>query len=76
VTVHRVHELTPTAFAEEQVAVLEASPRSRYPVGPHTVTAVGGRVLVDGRRTVFVPGAFRAFLRIWARGAVGRLRRR
>jgi hypothetical protein len=76
VTVHRVLELTPTAFAEEQVAVLEASPRSRYPIGPHTVTAVGGRVLVDGRRTVFVPGAFRAFLRIWARDFGARLRRR
>jgi hypothetical protein len=76
VTVHRVRELTPTSFAEEQVAALEASPRSRYPVGPHTVTAVGGRVLVDGRRTVFVPAAFRAFLWIWARDLYGRLRRR
>jgi hypothetical protein len=76
VTVHRVHELTPTTFSEKQVAVLEASSRSRYPLGPHTVTAVGGRVLVDGRRTVFVPAACRAFLRIWARNAGRRLRRR
>jgi hypothetical protein len=75
VTVHRVLELTPTTFAEEQVATLEASPRSRYPVGPHTVTAIGGRVLVDGRRTVFVPVALRAFLSIWARDLGGRLRR-
>jgi hypothetical protein len=76
ITVHRVHELTPTSFAEEQVAVLEASPRSAYPCGPHTVTAVGRRVLVDGRRAVFAPAAFRAFLRIWARDVGRSLRRR
>jgi hypothetical protein len=75
VRLQRVHELTPTSFAEEQVAVIEASPRSRYPIGPHTLTPIGGRVLVDGRRTVFVPAAFRAFVRIWARDVAGRLRR-
>jgi hypothetical protein len=75
ITLQRVIRLSPSAFAEEPVTVLEASPRSRYPHGPHTVTPVGELVLVDGRRTVFVPAAFRAFLRIWARGVWRRLRR-
>jgi hypothetical protein len=75
VVVQRVDELTPTSFAEEQIAVIEASPRSRYPIGPHTLTPIGGRVLVDGRRTVFVPAAFRAFVRIWVRDVARRLRR-
>jgi hypothetical protein len=75
VTVHRVDELTPTAFSETEVAVLESSSGSAFPIGPHTVTAVGGRVVVDGRRRVFVPAALRAFLRIWARSAAGRVRR-
>ena len=75
VTLHRVLELTPETFAEEQVAVVEASPRSRWPIGPHTLTAVGDVVLVDGRRTVFAPAAFRAFLGIWARALARRLRR-
>jgi hypothetical protein len=76
VTLQRVRELTPTAFAEETVNVIEASARSRYPIGPHTVTAVGDSVLVDGRRMVFVPAACRAFVRIWTKRAVARLTRR
>jgi hypothetical protein len=76
VVVHRVDDLTPTAFAEEQVVVIEASRRSRYPIGPHTLTPVGDRVLVDGRRAVFVPAASRAFLGIWWRSISGRVRRR
>jgi hypothetical protein len=70
-----VDDLTPTSFAETQVAVLEGSPRSPYPIGPHTLSPVGDRVLVDGRRTVFVPGAFLAFLGIWARAILRRARR-
>jgi hypothetical protein len=76
VRVHRVLELTPTTFAEEDVVLLQASPQCRYPMGPHTLTAVGGLVLVDGRRTVFVPAALRAFVRIWVRNASARVRRR
>jgi hypothetical protein len=64
---NRVTRLTPTEFAEELVTVLEASPRSPFPKGRHTLTPVGDIVLVDGLRTVFVWPAFRAFLGIWAR---------
>lgn len=73
IAIQRVTRLTPTDFAEEPVAVLEASGRSPFPIGPHTIAAVGDGVLVDGRRTVFVWLAFRAFLRIWRRNLARRL---
>lgn len=75
ITVQRVTRLSPTAFAEEATATVEGPSRSRYPFGPHTLTPVGDMVLVDGRRSVFVPAAFRAFLAIWARAVKRRLRR-
>jgi hypothetical protein len=74
VVVQRVIRLTPTEYAEEPAAVLENAPGGPYPVGPHTLTAVGDRVLVDGRRDVFVWPAFRAFLGIWRRDLGRRLR--
>ena len=74
-TLQRVTHLTPTEFAEEPVTVLEASARSPFPRGPHTVTPIGDVVLVDGCRTTFVPAAFRAFLAIWARSLTRRMRR-
>lgn len=76
VAIQKVVELTPTEFVEEQVAVLEASPRSPFPRGRHTLTPVGDRVLVDGRRDVFVWAAFRAFVKIWAADVAAKLRRR
>jgi len=75
VVVHRVDALTPSTFQEQQVAVVAAPAGGRFPIGPHTLTPVGDRVLVDGRRTVFVPAAFRAFLQIWARDVSRRVRR-
>ena len=66
IALNRVVRLTPTDFAEETVRVLEASPRSAFPSGRHTLTAVGDKLLVDGRREVFVWAAFVEFLRIWA----------
>ncbi len=76
IAVQRVTRLSPTEFAEEPVAVLEASPDSPFPRGRHTLTPVGDLVLVDGRRDVFVPAAFRAFLGIWANDLARRVRRR
>ena len=75
ISIQRVIRLTPTEFAEEPVTVLEASPRSPFPDGPHTLTPVGDMVLVDGRRTVFVWPALRAFLRIWVADVAGKVRR-
>jgi hypothetical protein len=75
VTVQRVLQLTPTEFAEEPTAVVEASRESPFPRGRHTLTPVGDVVLVDGRRTVFVWPALRAFLAIWARDLARKARR-
>ncbi|MCP9485234.1 MAG: hypothetical protein MSC30_05210 [Gaiellaceae bacterium MAG52_C11] len=75
ITLQRVIRLTPTEFVEELAAVVEASSSSRFPLGPHTLTPIGNVVLVDGRRTIFVPVAFRAFLGIWGRAIVRRARR-
>ena len=67
ISVQRVARLTPTEFAEETAAVLEAAPDSPFPDGRHALTPVGDVVLIDGRRTVFVWAALLAFLRILAR---------
>jgi hypothetical protein len=75
IAVQRVTRLTPSEFAEEQVAVLEASAQSPFPSGRHTLAPVGDVVLLDGLRTVFVWPAFRAFLRIWARDLASRVQR-
>lgn len=74
IALQRVVRLTPTAFEEEPVRFVEASPSSAFPRGRHTLTPIGDRVLVDGRRDVFVWDAFRAFLRIWAADVGGKAR--
>jgi hypothetical protein len=76
VAVQRITRLTPTDYAEELVTVLEASPDSPFPFGPHTVTPVGDVVLVDGRRTVFAGRALRSFLGILARIVASKIARR
>ena len=75
IALQRVTRLTATEFFEEPVAVLEASPRSSFPHGRHTLTPVGDRVLVDGRRDVFVWAALLAFLKIWGADLSGRIGR-
>jgi len=67
IALQRVTRLSPTAFAEELATTVEGPRQGRYPIGPHTLTPVGDVVLVDGRRTVFVPAAFRGFLALWVR---------
>jgi hypothetical protein len=76
IVIQRVSSLTPSEFAEEPAAVLEASPDSPYPLGRHTLTPLGDVVLIDGHRAVFAWLAFRSFLRIWARDLTERLRPR
>jgi hypothetical protein len=75
IAVQRVKDLSPTRFREETVTILEPSPDSRYPLGRHTLSAVGDVVLIDGHRRVFVWSAFRGFLSIVARDLVSRARR-
>ncbi len=63
IVVNRVDRLTPDAFDERPVAVLEPHPGSTYPDGLHTLSAAGGRTLIDGNRHHFVGDAARRTLR-------------
>jgi hypothetical protein len=68
--VNRVLTLSPTEFREEPARIV--SPDPAYPDGLHTLSAAGGRTLVDGNHRHLVPGAFR---RVGAR-QVASVRRR
>ncbi|HMQ75756.1 MAG TPA: hypothetical protein PKE21_05285 [Flavobacteriales bacterium] len=54
VVMHRVLELSPTAFSEEAVRTVGPITNSAYSKGLHTVSAVGDVTLVDGKRFVRV----------------------
>ena len=59
ITITRIDVLTPTAFSEEIVNRI-APPRSGpYRDGIHTLSAVGNRTVVDGRRDTFIWAATR-----------------
>lgn len=51
VVLNRVEVLTPTAFEERPVAKLAPDPNGPYRHGIHTLSSVGGRTLVDAKRT-------------------------
>jgi hypothetical protein len=59
VTISRVDELTPERFSESIVAHLAPPVTGPYRDGIHTVSAHGDRTIVDGRRDVLIPAAFR-----------------
>jgi hypothetical protein len=63
VVINRVVTLTPAAFHEEEAAVLNPDPRGPYPDGLHTVSRLGDRTLIDGKRAIFVPAEFFRLLR-------------
>jgi hypothetical protein len=73
IAIQHLLKLTPTDFKEEEVAVLEASSKSPFPLGRHTLTPVGDLVLIDGHRAIFSWPALLAFLRIWTRDLVHRV---
>ncbi len=73
VSIMRVTRLTPTEFAEELVTSVQPDPRGAYPDGLHTISAVGDRTVIDGKRFVFVPVVFWNEVRKMARRLVGRL---
>lgn len=54
VVINRVISLSPTEFQEEQAAVVGPYRNSRYPDGFHTISAFGGKTVVDGKRYEFV----------------------
>jgi hypothetical protein len=53
VALNHVLKLTPTAFEEETVGYVGPFPGEPYPQGCHTLTSVGDRTLLDGKRIVF-----------------------
>jgi hypothetical protein len=62
IVINRVTTLTPTAFHEEPAATVDPDPAGPYPAGLHTLSAVGDVTLLDAKRMVFVPEAFRRVL--------------
>jgi hypothetical protein len=50
IAINKILELSPTAFEEETVAHLEPDPHGPYNKGLHTVSFVGDRCVIDGKR--------------------------
>jgi hypothetical protein len=50
VVIQRVDVLTPEVYAETPVLRIEPDPAGPYPHGLHTISAAGGRTLIDGKR--------------------------
>ncbi len=55
IVLNRVDKLSPTQFEEVPVATVGPFQDSVYKAGMHTLSAVGGYTLVDGKRFRFVP---------------------
>jgi hypothetical protein len=76
IAIQRVKTLTPSEFAEESVTILEASANSPFPLGRHTLTPVGGVVLIDGNRALVVWHGQWSFVKVWARRMWDKIRGR
>ena len=63
VVINRVVTLTTTTFREEPVAFVAPDANGPYPDGLHTLSAVGGMTLVDGKHLAFAPAEFRRVIR-------------
>jgi hypothetical protein len=59
VVINRVDKLSPTAFEETGVARIEPAKDGPYPAGLHTLNRMGAAAVVDGKRFVFDPLAWR-----------------
>lgn len=55
VVINRIRRLTPLAFEEEPVAVVDPPTTGPYTIGLHTVSTLGDRTLIDAKRHVFAP---------------------
>jgi hypothetical protein len=53
IALNEVEVLTPNRFRERVVHVIGPAPRSPYPAGCHTLSAMGPQTLIDGKRRVF-----------------------
>jgi hypothetical protein len=59
VVINRVDRLSPTEFEETAVARIAPAPDGPYPAGLHTLNRMGSAAVVDGKRLVFDPFAWR-----------------
>lgn len=59
IVLNRVATLTPVKFQEEQVRILEPQKGSEFPSGMHTLCAMGDSTLIDLKRDIFQPEAFK-----------------
>lgn len=72
VVINRVDALTPATFEETMVRRIGPLTTGRYRAGIHTLSGVGGKTVVDGRRDMFIASAFRRELA----GRLGRVLKR
>ena len=59
VTINQITRLSPTEFNEIVAASISPDPKGPYPNGLHTLCAHGNITIIDGRRDIFIPTAFR-----------------
>ncbi|HEY8293688.1 MAG TPA: hypothetical protein VIG44_14460 [Thermomicrobiales bacterium] len=76
VAINRVLRLSPTAFDEETVAVVEPYADSPYRYGLHTLSAFDQFTVIDGKGRTFAPAELRRILSTFLRGAARRVSRR
>jgi hypothetical protein len=72
IALNEVELLSATRFRERVVRVIEAEPGSPYPAGCHTLSAVGQRTLIDGKRRTFSARSAAAALLAKARRGIAR----
>lgn len=65
VIINRVLALSPSEYREEAAASVNPDPDGPYPAGLHTLSALGDRTLIDGKRSVFVAAEFLRVLKIY-----------
>lgn len=58
ISLNHIRRLTPTEFEEEPIAVVTPMAKGPYPDGVHTLSAMGEKTLIDGKRMVFIPAVF------------------
>ena len=74
IVLNRIDRLTPTQFEEEEVAVIDPDPSSKYTAGVHTIASVGELTLIDAKRNVFSARALAKELRFHAGRIFGQRR--
>ena len=61
IVIHKITQLTQTAYREERAALVEPYAGSRFPDKIHTLSAAGDYTVVDGAREAFIFSSFTFF---------------